>query len=91
MTSRIALRSYFPACLLLSLSLSVGHAHAQSGSIDFEKARVLLQREGRGEKLSTEESDYLQRAREARRAMQAGGRSGSADVNRRDPRSVLSR
>lgn len=85
--SRIAVCRGLSACVLLGFCLTVRPARAQSESIDFEKARVLLQREGRGEKLSTEEADYLQRAREARRAMQAGGRSGSA--GRQPPRPAI--
>ena len=41
--------------------------------IDFNKARALLERTQRGEKLSPEEQAYLDRAREARRQGQQGG------------------
>lgn len=40
--------------------------------IDFDKARLLLQREAKGQKLSAEEAAYLERAKAARRAMQGG-------------------
>lgn len=40
--------------------------------IDFDKARLLLQREAKGQKLTAEESAYLERAKAARRAMQGG-------------------
>jgi hypothetical protein len=45
---------------------------AQADSIDWDKARQLLQREQRGEKLSAEDQDYLARAKEIRKR-QAGG------------------
>jgi hypothetical protein len=60
-------------CLLSSDSLTAQDAKPTSGqseTIDFEKARGLLQREGRGEKLSKEEAAYLERAKAARRAGQ---------------------
>ncbi|MGV3608725.1 MAG: hypothetical protein ACO1RA_20140 [Planctomycetaceae bacterium] len=40
--------------------------------VDFDKARLLLQREAMGQKLTSEESAYLERAKAARRAMQGG-------------------
>lgn len=40
--------------------------------IAFDKARLLLQREAKGQKLSAEEAAYLERAKAARRAMQGG-------------------
>lgn len=42
--------------------------------IDFEKARGLMQKRNRGERLSAEEEAYLQRAIAARRGQQAAGR-----------------
>src|SRR5262245_51316147 len=71
------------ACLLL---LGFASLHGQSGvdSIDFNKARQLMERRQRGETLTSDERAYLQRAVAARNAERGGGaRPGLA--NQRQP------
>lgn len=72
-------RVFSVGCLLL---LSLGQAAVLSAQdnrpasspekIDFDKARLLLQREAKGQKLTPEESAYLERAKAIRRAGQGG-------------------
>src|SRR5689334_21848958 len=45
--------------------------------IDFNKARELMQKRQKGDKLSAEEQAYLERAIAARRAQQGGGPGGA--------------
>ncbi|MBM4083912.1 MAG: hypothetical protein FJ272_03900, partial [Planctomycetes bacterium] len=56
---------------------------ADQPPIDFQRARGLLERERRGEKLSTEEQQYLNRAREARRQGMSEGR-GQGPITPKD-------
>lgn len=56
-------------CSLLAFPL-LGQSTKPAEPIDFTKARALLQREQRGEKLTPDEQAYLNRAREARRQQQ---------------------
>lgn len=53
-------------------------AASTAGEIDFKKARELLNRRQKGEKLSAEEAAYLERALAARRAGQGGRPAGES-------------
>lgn len=55
-------------------------AAAESEQIDFDKARQLLERQRRGERLSSDEAAYLERARAARRS--AGGGAPATSTQR---------
>ncbi|MBI1314767.1 hypothetical protein GC176_26025 [bacterium] len=54
-------------------------------SIDFNRARQLLQRKNKGEKLSADDEAYLQRAIEARRRVQGRGGEGRGRDSRTLP------
>jgi hypothetical protein len=55
------------AAIGLGLAACISVATAAESPIDFQRARQLLQKERSGQKLTVDEQDYLQRAREARR------------------------
>ena len=61
---------FFAFVLLLPLSLL---AQDKPTDVDWDKARSLLQREQRGDKLAAEEQTYLDHAKVIRRQMQAQG------------------
>ena len=65
----LASAAFFSAELRGQVATSPANAGAPSAvEIDWEKARRLLQREQRGEKLTAEEQTYLDRAKELRKA-----------------------
>jgi len=61
---------------------SPGKSAAPGGDIDWEKARGLYQREQKGEKLTSDEQAYLNRAK-ASRGGNSGGKPGGAAPNQR--------
>ncbi len=63
---------------------NAGQQVERSKQIDFDRARQLLQRKGKGEKLSADDETYLQRAIEARRRMQQRGQG----ARQRDSRTI---
>lgn len=65
---------YFPT--LQSPALGQAQEKQEQPPIDFEKARKLIVKSQRGEKLTPEESAYLERARAARRAAIEGRNEG---------------
>lgn len=78
-----------PALLFLSLLLfsSLAAQTPPAGPVDMAKARQLLQREQRGEKLTPQEQAYLDKAREARRSGGAG-KKASPGTQRPAPESL---
>lgn len=63
-------------CVGLSI-LSSGLTCGQQPEIDFDKARQLLQKDGRGETLTEEQQNYLERARLLRRQRQGRAKTVS--------------
>lgn len=63
------------ACFPIAQSSAFGQTQEKPAEppIDFEKARELINKSRRGEKLTSEEDAYLERARAARRAVIEGG------------------
>src|SRR5262249_61550228 len=59
-------RLVFALVALLAGAWTLGVAAQDAKDIDFKKAKLLLERSRKGEKLTTEEQAYLERARKAR-------------------------
>ncbi len=89
MTMTMTMKPWLVAVILL---LSVSGAQAQSGPepIDWPKAKLLYQREQRGEKLSAEEQAFLDRAKAVRRQGESpANKAGSANGLQRPKPAVL--
>lgn len=63
--------------LLLTLVIATSFASAAEPPIDFDRARDIMDRARRGERVSAEERAYVERAKEARKA---GNQSDKADA-----------
>ena len=85
----------FAAICLMALSLAVCAQEREKSKpaerIDFERARQLLQQANRGEKLSDEEQQYLDKAKAARRAQAGKARPDKARPMGGNSRALLNR